>query len=666
MKMKRSDYVALALAGIAISGLTLLRGQSQEPPEPETTAINADHAECAYFGPKRAQYMEDTLTAARRARNSFSQETEEIARRLGGLAQTREFVPGGSRTFSSQKGSESGNVIDKNIFGVLQTKGIEAAPRASDYEFVRRVSLDLTGRVPKPELVTAFVSDSDPDKRAKYIDDLLATSDWTDKWTMFFGDLYRNTDTIRATNTLRRAEGREAFYKWIYQSLKEGKPYNRMAFELISTEGANSWLQGELNWQIGNRTTGGPVQDNYDQMASSTMETFLGNSLFNCIVCHNGRGHVDSLTLWGKGASRMQAYGFAAYFAQTNLVPQPRDQRPDPNVYYWGVTTVRTGTYALNTTTGNRPPRQPVGNIRTVTPAYPFGDSGAPNAGELPRTAAARLVTEDFNFARATVNYVWKELMVRGLVEPVNQMDPARLDPDNPPPAPWNLQPSNAALLRDLAQDFIDSGYNLKSLMRRIATSDAYQLSARYYGQWDPAWENLHARRLVKRLWAEEIYDAIAQTSNIAAPITMTVSTRIPNGPPADTRIVPTALQTTSPASRGGAAAFLNPFYPGDREDTDRRRDGSDQQALTLMNNTLVMARTRAAVVAGQDSLLRKHINKTDRELIDNLYLTVLSRLPNESERSTAAAALNSGNRLQAAENLLWSLYNKVDFFFNY
>jgi hypothetical protein len=158
----------------------------------------------------------------------------------------------------------------------------------------------------------------------------------------------------------------------------------------------------------------------------------------------------------------------------------------------------------------------------------------------------------------------------------------------------------------------------------------------------------------------------VAQTSNVPGPVTMTTSTRVPNGPAAQTRVVQWAMQTTSPSSRGGAAGFLNPFYPGDREETLRRRDGSDQQALTLMNNTFVMTRTRSSVTAGQDSLLRRHINKTDRELVDSLYLTVLSRLPNESERATAVGALTSGNRLQGAENLLWSLYNKVDFFFNY
>lgn len=656
--MKRSAYLALASVGIVVSGGTLLWGQSAE-----NSVVEADHAECAYFGPKRAQFTETVLSAARRLRDPLAQQTEEVVARLGGLAGTQDFVPGGSRTNSSLKGSGSGNLIDKHIFGVLQSKGIEPAARTNDYEFIRRITLDLTGRVPKPERVTAFVSDADPDKRAKYVDELLGSSEWTDKWTMFFGDLYRNTDQIRATNTLRRAEGREAFYNWIYNSLKDGKPYNRMAFELITAEGQNSWTQGELNWQVGNRTTGGPVQDHYDQMAAATMETFLGNSHFNCIVCHNGRGHVDTLSLWGKSASRMQAYGFAAFFAQTTFVQQPRAERPDPNIYYWTVGLNRQGTYALNTTTGNRPPRQPIGSMRVVTPVYPFGDGLTANAGESPRAAAARLVTTDFNFARATVNYIWKELMVRGLVEPVNQMDPDRLDPDNPPPAPWTLQPSNAALLRDLAQDFIDNGYNLKSLMRRIATSDAYQLSARYSGQWNSAWDNLHARRLVKRLWAEEVYDAIAQTSNIPGPVTMAITTRVPNGAVAQTRVVQNAMQTTSPASRGAAAAFLNPFYPGDREDAERRRDGSDQQALTLMNNNFVMTRTRATAAG---SLLQRNINKTDRELIDTLYLAVLSRLPDESERATAGTALTSGNRQQSAENLLWSLYNKVDFFFNY
>jgi hypothetical protein len=669
--MKRKAYWLVAPAGLVLSSLALLQGQQQSGPETEIdlaeeVQVNADHAECVMFGPRRAEFSGESLNS-RRNRFSFSDTTEFVVNRLGGRVDGQNFVPAGSRTQASQKGSTSGNLIDKHIFGVLQEKGIEPAARTNDYEFARRVSLDLTGRVPKVERLMQFVNDSAPDKRARYIDELLASAEWTDKWTMFFGDLFRNTDVIRATNTQRRAEGREAFYKWINESLKSNKPYDRMAFELISAEGSNSWEKGELNWQVGNRTTGGPAQDHFDQMASAAAETFLGISHFNCIMCHNGRGHVDTLSLWGKSASRMQAYNFAAFFAQSTFTQQPRAERADPNFFYWGVQFNRNGSYQLNTTTGNRPPRQAIGTQRVATPVYLFGDgAGTPGSAEPWRTAAARLVTADFNFARAAVNYIWKELMVRGLVEPVNQMDPARLDPDNPPAAPWTLQPSNAALLRDLAQDFIDNKYDLRELMRRITNSEAYQLSARYEGQWNPAWDSLHARRLAKRLMAEEVYDAVVQTSNIPAPITFVTASRIPNGPAAPTRVVQWAMQTTSPQSRGGAAGFLNPFYPGNREDTDRRRDGSDQQALTLMNNNLVMARTRSTVVNGQESLLRQHVNKSNRELIDNLYLTVLSRMPDESERSTAMTALNSGNRTQAAENLLWALYNKVDFFFNY
>jgi hypothetical protein len=649
--MKRNAYLALAIAGAGISGVAMLHAQTEEPP------VNADHAECVYFGPRRAHFQENMLGASRRPRGAYSRQTQQVVNRLGN---------GGRAAAQASRGVESGNLIDRHIFGVLEERGIQPAARTSDYEFIRRVTLDLTGRVPAPERVLAFVNDGEPGKRERYVEELLQSSEWVDKWTMFFGDLYRNTDTVRATNTVRRAEGREAFYRWIYDSLKEGKPYNRMAYELIAAEGTNSWENGFLNWQVGNRTTGGPVQDHFDQMAAATMETFLGNSTFNCIMCHNGRGHVDTLSLWGKRSSRLQAYGFAAFFAQTNFQQQPRDQRPDPNIFWWRLVTNRNSFYLLNTSTGNRPPRIEVAGMRAVPPAYPFGEGEGPAAGEPLRMAAARMVTADFNFARATVNYLWKELMVRGLVEPVNQMDPDRLDPDNPPEEPWTLQPSNAALLRDLAQDFINNEYSLRELMRRIVTSEAYQLSARYDGDWNPEWESLHARRLVKRLWAEEIHDAVAQTSNLLPNITITATTRIPNGDPPVTRVVNYAMQTTSPASRGSAAAFMNPFYPGDREETERRRDGSDQQALTLMNNTFVISRTRSTVTGGRESLLRQHINKTDAELIDNLFLTVLSRPPDGAEVEAATAALKAGNRQQAAENLLWSLYNKVDFFFNY
>src|SRR5262249_41229016 len=121
---------------------------------------------------------------------------------------------------------------------------------------------------------------------------------------------------------------------------------------------------------------------------------------------------------------------------------------------------------------------------------------------------------------RATVNYMWEYFFTIGLVSPSNQFDPYRLDPDNPPTGcplqtPCTLQASNPRLLNALAQDFIQSGYDLRALQKEIVNSRAYQLSSRYNGTWDVANQNLFGRKLVRRLWAEEVHDAIAQSSGI-------------------------------------------------------------------------------------------------------------------------------------------------------
>src|SRR5205085_2437184 len=139
-----------------------------------------------------------------------------------------------------------------------------------------------------------------------------------------------------------------------------------------------------------------------------------------------------------------------------------------PNPYYWSLTNrPATADYPLNTTIGNRPARQPTNGDRNVKPVYPFSNRG-PKAGEDYRVALAREVTSDFQFSRAAVNYIWKEFFTRGIVEPANQFDLARLDPDNPPPDPWTLQPSNARLLNALAEQFAANNYDVKWLMRQI------------------------------------------------------------------------------------------------------------------------------------------------------------------------------------------------------
>src|SRR5262249_58806792 len=124
-------------------------------------------------------------------------------------------------------------------------------------------------------------------------------------------------------------------------------------------------------------------------------------------------------------------------------------------------------------TTGTRPARQPVGTEKNVAPVY-FFTGDAPKSGESYRAALARAMTADPQFARAAVNYVWAYFFGVGLVDPPDQFDPARLDPSNPPPAPWTLQPSNPALLNALATQFTANKFDLKTLMTAITNSQDY------------------------------------------------------------------------------------------------------------------------------------------------------------------------------------------------
>ncbi len=630
---------------LAISGW--LGGRAEEVEGRDQAAP----AECSYFGPDRAR-----LLASSHETRSRGRITEAVAARLASSSQ-------GSRA-KSFAAADSLGTIDRHLFQAMTEAGVEPAASATDWEYIRRVTLDLTGRIPTAQRVLAFVNDSSPDKKAKLADELLQRTEWVDKWTMYFGDLYKNTV---ATEFIRRWEpGRNAFYAWIRDSLKSNKPYNRMATELIAARGENSWTQGELNWLLGGWVIANPIQDNWDQQAANASSVFLGISHLNCVLCHNGRGHLDALSLWGKTATRSQAWGMAAFFSHSSQ-RRVRVEGTNP-VYSWRVDENLRTDYPLNTTTGNRPAR--TGSQRTVSPEYLFTGQ-TPPAGDDYREAFARLLTGDLQFARATVNYQWKEFFGIGLVDPPDQFDPARLDPDNPPSEPWTLQPSNPRLLNALAQEFAESGFDLKALQRKIVLSEAYQLSSRYPGEWNPAWDRLFARKLVRRLWAEEVHDAIAQSSNLIPSYTLpgfsaflardSVFAGYPAFGP-----VSWAMQFPDTTSGTGAISpFLDSFTRGDRDSDTRSPEGSLLQALNLMNDPFVTSRIRAAS-GPAESLLRINIGRPDDELIRTLFLTVLSRYPDDGEMTKARAALRAGNRNTAAENLLWSLYNKVDFIFNY
>src|SRR5262249_4362694 len=156
--------------------------------------------------------------------------------------------------------------------------------------------------------------------------------------------------------------------------------------------------------------------------------------------------HLDSLNLWGKGVKRMDMQGLSAFFARARMTRQTVG-----NASKYIVTQVTTGDYMLNTNSGNRQPRVPVGGLDRVMPKYPWnGATAVPSNADRLQTLA-NTVTSDLQFSRAAVNYIWEQFMVQAFVTPSNAFDLARIDSKNPPPAPWTLQPTNPELLNAMA-----------------------------------------------------------------------------------------------------------------------------------------------------------------------------------------------------------------------
>ena len=658
-------------ACLLISG-GLIVSRAQDPVQSPVVAGDPEqlpvaHPECTFFGPQRDKLVKAALKA-----RGISTDEHGLSALTVGVVKALGYVPPGSPTYGFQQDQQAGS-IDSYIQADWAAQGITPAPMTTDWEFIRRVTLDLTGRIPTPATVLSFVANTDPQKRSKMIDQLLASPEWVDKWTMFYGDLLKNTVNQASTGLNRFAQGRDAFYQYIHDSIANGKPYNQMASELITAAAPNSYTTGATNWILNGWVSNGPVQDTTDAMTAATADTFLGMTHVNCLLCHNGRGHLDSISLWGARTTRYQAWQLSSYLSHTQLGRTPVDSGNN-NIYYWYVqdnSKGYTNDYTLNTTSGNRPARLAPAGCKAgqpcyyVPPQYIFnGDS--PKPGENYRAALARDITGDFQFARAAVNYLWAYFFGQGIVDPPDTFDPARLDPNNPPPAPWTLQPSNAKLLNALATHFVQSGYDLKSTMREIANSQTYQLSSRYNGTWNAAWQPYFARKYVRRLWGEEIHDAIVVSSGTYPSYKLTGFTDQGGTFPQSISFAMQLPDVVNAPSGGPVSAFLDTFLRGNRDDQARKQDGSILQALNLMNNTFVESYLQFSG-STPSQLILQHLNQSNSDLVNTLFLAILSRYPSTDESATAIAKLSgAGNRNQAIQDLVWSLYNKVDFVFNY
>lgn len=551
---------------------------------------------------------------------------------------------GDSRRRAVGKPSSAGplpvaNFIDTHIGTKLTGAGILPAAIAKDEEFLRRVTVDLTGAIPTAAEVETFLADTRTDKRARKIDDLLDSSAFVDRWTMWYGDLVQN---VQASDAVRQYYlGRNAHYLWIKESIRTGKAYDAMVREDLAGEG-NNFTSGTANYIVRQIQNNGPPQDTYDNLAAHSAEKFLGIPML-CISCHGGPGHLELVNIYLRGKTRDDFWKMAAFFSRTSARASRYTDpaNPNQNILQFDVGTIPNGTYRLNTTDGNKTPRAPAaGQPNTVTPAFILTGE-QPQPGEPYRVAYGRMLTADRQFARATVNYFWKEMFGIGIVEPANAFDLARL----------TAQPSHPELLEALADDFISGGYNIRSFLRTIALSNTYQLSSAYAGTHPDA--TYFARRSPRRLSAEALLDAV--TTATAVPVSL---------PVAGLTAVSKAMQLPDPleARRSPASLFLNQFGRGNRDDVARTNDSAISQALAMMNDSIVTTRVRRA----NNSTVSKVLASTSDPgtIADQLYLATLSRKPTSSERQAAITYLLAGTLAERAEDLQFALINSLEFLF--
>ena len=540
------------------------------------------------------------------------------------------------------------NFIDKHLFAVMHRDKIPHAVLADDHTFLRRVHLDLTGRIPTPDQIATFVSDNATNKRDREIDHLLDSDAWVDKWAYWYGDLFRNCAN-RIGNPAT-----ENFDKWIRQSLREDKPYNQMVTELLTATASGSvWMpdaapSGYLaRLHIpGDTMYSDRHEDTSDEIVVQSSKLFLGIN-FQCISCHGGAGFLEKVDLGLSTKKREDLWAMAAFFGKTRVRIVPFQDR-------FTISEDGKG-YDCKSASSVRLHR----DGESVQPTFMLSGKTADQDRPL-RSQFAKLLTSHPQFAKATANLFWKEFFGMGIVEPVDGFDLARQDPAKPPPSPWTIQPTNPQLLEDLGNYFTDNGFSLRSLMRAMTQSSAYQLSSHYDGEWQASYTPYFARHFVRSLSSEELHDAIVEATGVYADYPrkhMLYGTT--------QQAIRYWTQAASPENigDGDAKQLLRTFGQSNREWANPVKHGSILQAMMMMNSKFVTSR----VTVSRESFAKTMFDSTltDEQILEVMYLRSLSRKPTDQERSIAQSWI-AEDRKVGIEDLQWSLLNKLDFLFNY
>ncbi|MEO1530334.1 MAG: DUF1549 domain-containing protein [Planctomycetota bacterium] len=521
----------------------------------------------------------DSATPLRRGRHLV------IARYLNNVVPIEMIVPlAESSVAASEPIGE--NFIDVEVARTLATLGLQPSPGIDDAAFLRRLTLDLTGRLPTIERTVAFLDNSDPEKRRVLVDQLLDSAEFTEYWTHQLAKL------LRVRPIPNELEATRTYHQWLTEQVRGDASYRDLARALITAEG-DSHQSGPPNFH---RTSPNPREQ-----AEFVSELFMGSRL-RCANCHN-----HPLDRW----TQDDYHGLAAIFAKLQRGRVIRD----------------------------RPSGQTV-HPRTRQPAIPklpgmtLDPSASVSRGDLADWLTA---PENPYFAKAIVNRLWKRLMGRGLVEPVDDFRDT-----NPATHPL--------LLEKLADDFIAGDYSLRHALRTIALSQAYSRgsTANEHNADD---DRFYSRSLTRPLEPEVLADAISDVLGVSEAFGDQ-----PNGTRAIALISPTTpsrtLDILGRCDRQESCESTLPTVSG------------LTQKLHLLNGDLLNAR-----IAADGSRLSKLRNDgtTHSEIVETFYLAALARRPNTLEAKYWSDEIAAADDPQDfLEDFVWGLMTSREFMTNH
>jgi hypothetical protein len=539
---------------------------------------------------------------------ALSGEAGIMARYQGKVAVFRATVPLGVPI--PEYKFEQQTLVDQFTHKKWQELGLVPSELCSDADFIRRVSIDLTGTLPTPEKVKAFVADTDAKKRDKLVDALLDTPEYSYLFANKWADILR----VKRRQDPRRALGTFAFHQWIREAIIADKPYDEFTRDILTATGDEETSPPTV-WYKEILTA--------EQFVDDTAQVFLGQRLA-CAQCHH-----HPYEKW----SQDDYWGIAAFFGRIGrkniAVPGGFQNQlyTDQALFVkatGNVTNKRTGQAAL---------------IKPLD-AEPMKDI---TSDEDPRQKLVDWMVDVKNpfFARAVANRYWAHFMGRGIVDPLDDMRVT-----NPP--------SNPELLDALAKDLTDNKYSLKHLIGTICKSRTYQLSStpNDFNKHD---KQNYARYYPRHMAAEVFFDAVCQVTDSPTPFA---------GLPQDTHAPKRAIMLPDESF---ASYFLDVFGRPQRIsacECERVSEANLAQALHLLNSEEVQGKLARA--GGRAEAMAKD-TRTDVEKVDELCMWAWGHKPTEDQMKIAQTILtkHAQNKKRAYEDIVWALINTKEFAFN-